>query len=164
MFCLRYIANDHVKPIHTHTQSYAHTHVHITHTYTHTRCRCWRTAHEAGGLLFRCVDCPTSLCEECLPDGFEPGTSQKGRERERCGEECSMMFWPEHWTHVHTHSHTHAHTHTPKHTHTHTHVELWRFHTYDTTHSYVYAMTHPQVCQTHSRSRRDACMRNVTGY
>ena len=39
----------------------------------HHRCRtCWRTAHEAGGLLFRCVDCPTSLCEECLPDGFEP--------------------------------------------------------------------------------------------
>ena len=39
----------------------------------HHRCKtCWRTAHEAGGLLFRCVDCPTSLCEECLPEGFEP--------------------------------------------------------------------------------------------
>ena len=75
-----------------------------------------------------------------------------------------MMFWPEHWTHVHTHSHTHAHTHTPKHTHTHTHVELWRFHTYDTTNSYVYAMTHPQVCHDSLTYRRDACMRNVTGY
>ena len=42
----------------------------------HHRCKtCWRTAHEAGGLLFRCVDCPTSLCEECLPDGFEPVAS-----------------------------------------------------------------------------------------
>ena len=44
----------------------------------HHRCKtCWRTAHEAGGLLFRCVDCPSSLCEDCLPDGFEPVPSQK---------------------------------------------------------------------------------------
>ena len=44
----------------------------------HHRCKvCWRTAHESGGLLFRCVACPTSLCEECLPEGFEPVASQQ---------------------------------------------------------------------------------------
>ena len=44
----------------------------------HHRCRtCWRTGHEAGGLLFRCVSCPSSYCEECLLDGFEPVPSAK---------------------------------------------------------------------------------------
>eukprot|EP00698_Gefionella_okellyi_P011980 TRINITY_DN3200_c0_g1_i1.p1 TRINITY_DN3200_c0_g1~~TRINITY_DN3200_c0_g1_i1.p1 ORF type:complete len:1376 (-),score=314.16 TRINITY_DN3200_c0_g1_i1:537-4664(-) len=39
----------------------------------HHHCReCGRSAQDAGGLLFRCVCCPFSYCDDCLRDGFEP--------------------------------------------------------------------------------------------
>ena len=28
---------------------------------------CGRKAHAAGGLLFRCAECPNTFCEDCLP-------------------------------------------------------------------------------------------------
>jgi hypothetical protein len=34
----------------------------------HNCCGCRRTTAAAGGLLFRCVECPRSFCEDCLED------------------------------------------------------------------------------------------------
>ena len=34
----------------------------------HHSCQgCGRKAHAAGGLLFRCAECPNAFCEDCLP-------------------------------------------------------------------------------------------------
>jgi SWI/SNF-related matrix-associated actin-dependent regulator of chromatin subfamily A member 5 len=41
----------------------------ITWTCPQHRCReCQRVTTDAGGLLFRCVGCPSAWCEDCLPD------------------------------------------------------------------------------------------------
>ena len=35
----------------------------------HHRCeQCDRSSGAAGGLLFRCAECPKAFCEDCLPD------------------------------------------------------------------------------------------------
>ena len=33
----------------------------------HSCATCGRKAHAAGGLLFRCAECPQAYCEDCLP-------------------------------------------------------------------------------------------------
>ena len=33
----------------------------------HSCAACGRKAHAAGGLLFRCAECPRAFCEDCLP-------------------------------------------------------------------------------------------------
>ena len=56
------------------------------------KCRvCRRSASNAGGLLFRCVDCPVALCYDCI-EKYEMGDQFKFIEREHVAWERDLHF------------------------------------------------------------------------
>mmetsp|Transcript_3589 Transcript_3589/g.8168 ORF Transcript_3589/g.8168 Transcript_3589/m.8168 type:complete len:1295 (-) Transcript_3589:416-4300(-) len=59
----------------------------------HHRCvSCNRSTASAGGMLFRCVGCITSYCEDCLPQD-EIDSVGRCRELEQCGYESKQAYY-----------------------------------------------------------------------